>query len=1052
MSIRIGNNIISNNLDDVVKLEGDQSIKDIKEFEEIQIKDVNATTSTNNAKIQKLTETTLNIENPGQIVFTTDEELTRLGDTTYTIIDTGNLEENLPLATSTQAGIVQLDTEVTENSQNAITSGAVYEATKNSSSGQISNCVLSYDTFTLDINETIITNGMYTKNGNTLLSKTVPSGDTFEITGSLNLTSLQTDDYILKFDDTNQVKIENGIPVLIINGTEYEGTETFESTFTNASFSFAKTSTGYTYTLEGTNNNGEYILQEDGVTDVRVDTLPIADAGEPEVVGSSTGTGETFPTEAPSDIILGSEISRREINRTVVSSTQQTITGEDGNQYVVTTTTYEVSFAVTYSAVVPVEDTITATTENSIAGKTITINTNLIPTTSPDLLITENSTTYLDTANAESSTLYSLIGTGLIQVLIPNGRNTNKTLNNKTLTLDINSEIDLPTDYTSLHYYILLNENEEIILTQSYEEVYGTSTAQIYYDKESNTIKQDNTQLSAVKIGEINGEIILDNPPTLAKDKDVERLNSSINSLSNTVVGIEDVVNSAGILSIPQNIQLELSEGYLTLKAGSIITVPYGTTDLSATYLVGSTFLDGFEVVETEFANNKFFLRVKLNTDLTSTLKGYTFISHICIRLDTKSLNFDTTTISADISGNAFYYNASSNLVQWVGTAGDTSRVLSIPIARVTLDSINGITSILNVFNGISWMGNVVFVNKGVTYSFADGRKSNGTNNFLIKTTPYEQVINCGTGNGTWMFYQIYDLDTDSWNYRNGTTGGQFYQTYTPNMTTQYGVWENPAENLIYLTGDYGATWYRRIAVPIGRITTIDGAIFAMRQYFPLSYPSLTGNEVIQGFKTYTQSIIIQDPDIVSVPQVASDFTILGNGIEWRLADGTKLANLITYHNENNNLGCGITLYRKVDGTTHQTSLQIGIGLDGDDYMNFPKCVARPSSSSTANVSKASVVVANYYSGNNGWIRFSDGLKVQWGRVNWGSQGVKTVTFRQAFTSASSYAIFKNYGYSGTGTAADREFSFYSKTTTSAQTYIGDNSSGSYFDWFAIGY
>ena len=1049
MSIRIGNNIISNNSDDVVKLEGDQSIKDIKEFEEIQIKEVNATTSTNNAKIQKLTETTLNIENPGQIVFTTDEELTRLGDTTYTIIDTGNLEENLPLATSTQAGIVQLDAEVTENSQNAVTSGAVYEATKNSSSGQISNCVLSYDTFTLDINETIITNGMYTKNGNTLLSKTVPSGDTFEITGSLNLTNLQTDDYILKFDDTNQVKIENGIPVLIINGTEYEGAETFESTFTNASFSFAKTSTGYTYTLEGTNNNGEYILQE-STTDSHTELVPGVGGVNP--IPDDIIASVTYPTEAPSTVVLGAEISRVQISRIHTKRETEEVTGADGTIFTQTTDYFDVVYAVTYSAVVPVEDTITATTENSIAGKTITINTSLIPTASPDLLITENSTTYLDTANAESSTLYSLIGTGLIQVLIPNGRNTNKTLNNKTLTLDINSEIDLPTDYSSFHYYILLNEDEEIILTQSYEEVYGTSTAQIYYDKESNTIKQDNTQLSAVKIGEINGEIILDNPPTLAKDKDVERLNSSINSLSNTVTGIEDVVNSAGILSIPQNIQLELSEGYLTLKAGSIITVPYGTTDLSSTYPVGSTFLDGFEVVETEFANNKFFLRVKLNTDLTGTLKGYTFIPHICIRLDSKAFQYDLTTISADISGNAFYYNASSNLVQWAGTSGDTSRVLSIPIARVTLDSTKGVTSILNVFNGISWMGNVVFVNKGVTYSFADGRKSNGTKNFLIRTTPYEQVINSGTGNATWMFYQIYDLDTNSWAYRNGGTNVQFYQTYTPNITSRYGVWENPAENLIYLTSDYGATWDRRIAVPIGSYSTIDGAISAMRQYFPLSYPSLTGNEVIQGFKTYTQSIIIQDPDIVSVPQVASDPTILVNGILWKLADGTPLAQLITYHNENNNLGCGITLYRKIDGTTHQTSLQIGIGLDGKDYMNFPKCSTRPSSSSTAHVNKASVVVANYYSGNNGWIRFSDGLKVQWGRVNWGSQGVKKVTFKQAFASASSYAIFKNYGYSGTGTAADREFSFYSKTTTSAQTYIGDNSSGSYFDWFAIGY
>lgn len=95
------------------------------------------------------------------------------------------------------------------------------------------------------------------------------------------------------------------------------------------------------------NNSGIYTGGNFGTT-VTEETKPVGDKYTDKVFGESTTTVE-------SELLPGSttevreEIGRTEVSRTPVSETRETITGEDGNEYVVITTTYEVTYDVEYA-------------------------------------------------------------------------------------------------------------------------------------------------------------------------------------------------------------------------------------------------------------------------------------------------------------------------------------------------------------------------------------------------------------------------------------------------------------------------------------------------------------------------------------------------------------------------------------------------------------------------------------------------------------------------------------------------------------------------------
>lgn len=83
-------------------------------------------------------------------------------------------------------------------------------------------------------------------------------------------------------------------------------------------------------------------------TTVSENTKPVGDKYPDKVFGESTTTieSELLPGSTTE---VGEEIGRTEVSRTPVSETRETITGEDGNEYVVITTTYEVTYDVEYA-------------------------------------------------------------------------------------------------------------------------------------------------------------------------------------------------------------------------------------------------------------------------------------------------------------------------------------------------------------------------------------------------------------------------------------------------------------------------------------------------------------------------------------------------------------------------------------------------------------------------------------------------------------------------------------------------------------------------------
>ena len=174
------------------------------------------------------------------------------------------------------------------------------------------------------------------------------------------------------------------------------------------------------------------------------------------------------------------------------------------------------------------------------------------------------------------------------------------------------------------------------------------------------------------------------------------------------------------LLEVPQTVKYELSNGVLIIKAGTVVVVPYGVADLTTTYPIGSTFIHAnFKVVETQYADGKFFVWVELLNDISFS------------QPDTRSA---LGTIPIQINNNIiwpyalednpyFYYDINTNMVI---NSQMSDIVHSLPILHSTRDT-TGISSVNQVFNGIGYMGSTVWVDKGVKGLIPDGINHDGT-------------------------------------------------------------------------------------------------------------------------------------------------------------------------------------------------------------------------------------------------------------------------------------------------------------------------------------
>ena len=187
------------------------------------------------------------------------------------------------------------------------------------------------------------------------------------------------------------------------------------------------------------------------------------------------------------------------------------------------------------------------------------------------------------------------------------------------------------------------------------------------------------------------------------------------------------------ILQIPQNINLTLENGTLTLKAGSKVYVPNGAG---------------------------VFNEVTVGNDAKITLDDYGTQSNIVVMynqhgnaIHVQGLSFVFSGATAP-SGNEYmvWYDTTNNFIKTTSNSGKTWSITnnSLPIALITSKS-NVITSIDQVFNGFGFIGSTVFALPGVKGLIPNGRNEDGTlknivvNNTSVKTvtktTGYSAII-----------------------------------------------------------------------------------------------------------------------------------------------------------------------------------------------------------------------------------------------------------------------------------------------------------------------
>ena len=286
-----------------------------------------------------------------------------------------------------------------------------------------------------------------------------------------------------------------------------------------------------------------------------------------------------------------------------------------------------------------------------------------------------------------------------------------------------------------------------------------------------------------------------------AKQSLEEATADGLAALSDASTALTRVQITNCILEAPESIKIEYDREHLTLKAGSVIIVPYGTADLSSDYPAGSTFIhNNFEVAGTSFVSGKFFVYASVRSDITiSDFNELIFdsISLIFVTLSSNRLdNFRQFQCSSGTttpaSGQVWYNTADNKILAGTFPGSIGTGVLAFPVLEFLRDA-GELKSVNSVFNTCGYIGSTVFVNKGIKVLMPDGKNPDGTLKNVEHLTPTvsiqsvedaasEQIhimcVRSGSGKismAAWEYNPVI-------NYICGTRSGNLFQKYIGTM------------------------------------------------------------------------------------------------------------------------------------------------------------------------------------------------------------------------------------------------------------------------------
>ena len=238
--------------------------------------------------------------------------------------------------------------------------------------------------------------------------------------------------------------------------------------------------------------------------------------------------------------------------------------------------------------------------------------------------------------------------------------------------------------------------------------------------------------------------------------------NSDLSNLTTT--GEKHFLNKSQItnclLEVPQRIKYTLVDSTLTIKAGSVVIVPYGTEDKTADLPKGATFInENFKVYDTQYSDGKFFVWAELVNDVSDSYTvSDTATRILSIATKTNEIAGSINSVSSATPSASQYtivYNLSTNFIGYThenSTLYYSEHVPCLPFMLALSDGKTPYGSIQQVFNGMGYIGSTVWVDKGVKGLCPNGRNADGS---LIN----EEVV-------TDKFYiDTFDTNSDSFHF-----------------------------------------------------------------------------------------------------------------------------------------------------------------------------------------------------------------------------------------------------------------------------------------------
>jgi hypothetical protein len=187
------------------------------------------------------------------------------------------------------------------------------------------------------------------------------------------------------------------------------------------------------------------------------------------------------------------------------------------------------------------------------------------------------------------------------------------------------------------------------------------------------------------------------------------------------------------LLEVPQRIKYELNEGTLTIKAGSVVIYPFGTTNLTAQYPKGATFLhNNLKVYDTQYIDGKFFVWAERVNDNdygvgVGTMADRVLWSNENGKSSSIGLAYCFSGTTEPTGVTTLWYDTTQNIIKRQTDGAGWINYQSFPLILGDYTKDYGFNFIKQVFNGMGYIGSTIWVDKGVKGLIPDGRNEDGS-------------------------------------------------------------------------------------------------------------------------------------------------------------------------------------------------------------------------------------------------------------------------------------------------------------------------------------